>query len=75
MLGKTFTIASIINNLFIKNKIKKVLILVPDNGLVIQFYDELINIYKLEYKISKFYDKFNKLDDDAEIIIANIKEK
>lgn len=71
MLGKTFTIASIINNLFIKNKIKKVLILVPDNGLVIQFYDELTNIYKLEYKISKFYDKFNKLDDDAEIIIAN----
>lgn len=69
--GKTFTIASIIHNLFIEKDIKRVLIVVPDNGLVTQFYDELINVYKLDRKISKFYDKFNNLDDTAEIIIAN----
>ena len=69
--GKTFTIASIIHNLFSLKNIKKVLIIVPDNGLVTQFYDELVNIYKLNRKISKFYDKFNKLDEESEIIIAN----
>jgi len=69
--GKTFTIASIINNLFSNKNIKKVLIVVPDNGLVTQFYDELVNVYKLNRKIIKFYDKFNKLDEDSEIVIAN----
>lgn len=69
--GKTFTIASIINNLFFNKNIKKVLIIVPDNGLVTQFYDELVNVYKLNRKIIKFYDKFNKLDEDSEIVIAN----
>lgn len=69
--GKTFTIASIIHNLFSLKNIKKVLIIVPDNGLVTQFFDELVNIYKLNRKISKFYDKFNTFDEDAEIIIAN----
>lgn len=69
--GKTFTIASIIHNLFYHKNIKKVLIIVPDNGLVVQFYDELVNQYKLDRKISKFYDKFNKIDENAEIIIAN----
>ena len=69
--GKTFTIASIIHNLFLHKDIKKVLIVVPDNGLVTQFYDELTNVYKLDRKITKFYDKFNTLDDTAEIVIAN----
>lgn len=69
--GKTFTIASIIHNLFLQKGIKRVLIIVPDNGLVTQFYDELVNVYKLDHKICKFYDKFNKLDDTAEIVIAN----
>lgn len=69
--GKTFTIASIINNLFSNKNIRKVLIVVPDNGLVTQFYDELVNVYKLNRKIIKFYDKFNKLDEDSEIVIAN----
>ena len=69
--GKTFTIASIINNLFSNKNIRRVLIIVPDNGLVTQFYDELVNVYKLNHKIIKFYDKFNKLDEDSEIVIAN----
>lgn len=69
--GKTFTIASIIHNLFLHKHINRVLIVVPDNGLVTQFYDELINVYKIDRKVSKFYDKFNTLDDTAEIIIAN----
>ena len=69
--GKTFTIASIIHNLFLQKNIKKVLIIVPDNGLVTQFYDELVNLYKINRNVSKFYDKFNKIDENAEIIIAN----
>lgn len=69
--GKTFTISSIIHNLFLQKNIKRVLIVVPDNGLVTQFYDELVNVYKLNRKISKFYDKFNTIDEDSEIIIAN----
>lgn len=69
--GKTLTIASILNQLFHYEKIKKALILVPDNGLVTQFNDELKNQYGLNKKISLFYDKQNKIDDEADIIIAN----
>jgi superfamily II DNA or RNA helicase len=69
--GKTFTIASIIHNLFINKNIKRVLVIVPDNGLVTQFYEELNDVYKVNRKICKFYDKFNTIDEDAEIIIAN----
>lgn len=69
--GKTFTISSIIHNLFSQKNIRKVLIVVPDNGLVTQFYDELVNVYKLNRKISKFYDKFNTIDEHSEVIIAN----
>lgn len=69
--GKTLVIASILNNLFSFKKIKKALILVPDNGLVLQFNDELLNQYGMKRKICLFYDKFNEIDKDAEIIIAN----
>lgn len=69
--GKTFTIASIIHNLFAQKNIKRVLIVVPDNGLVTQFYDELVNLYKLRQKVAKFYDKFNTIEEDSQIIIAN----
>ena len=69
--GKTFTISSIIHNLFSQKNIKRVLIVVPDNGLVTQFYDELVNVYKLNRNISKFYDKFNTIDEHSEVIIAN----
>lgn len=69
--GKTLTIASIINNLYALGKIKKTLILVPDNGLVLQFEDELKNQYRLDKKISLFYDKHNKIDEEADITIAN----
>lgn len=69
--GKTFTIASIIHNLFLLKDIKRVLIIVPDNGLVTQFYEELVDLYKIDRKVCKFYDKFNKIDEDAEIVIAN----
>lgn len=69
--GKTFTIASILDNLFSKGKIKKALILVPDNGLVTQFNEELKEIYGITQKINLFYDKFNRIDKDAEIVIAN----
>lgn len=69
--GKTFTISSIIHNLFSQKNINRVLIIVPDNGLVTQFYDELVNVYKLNRKISKFYDKFNTINEESEIIIAN----
>lgn len=69
--GKTLTIAAIIHNLFELKGIKKALIVVPDNGLVTQFYDELTNQYGLKNKICKFYDKFNTLDEEAEIVIAN----
>lgn len=69
--GKTLTIASILHNLFKHGKIKNAVILVPDNGLVIQFNDELKNQYGIKQKICLFYDKFNKIDKDAEIIIAN----
>lgn len=69
--GKTFTIASIIHNLFLQKNINRVLIIVPDNGLVTQFYDELVNLYKLNRNITKFYDKYNTIDKNSEIIIAN----
>lgn len=69
--GKTFTISSIIHNLFSQKNIRRVLIVVPDNGLVTQFYDELVNVYKLNRNISKFYDKFNTIDEHSEVVIAN----
>ena len=69
--GKTLTISSILHNLFYHGKIKKAMILVPDNGLVTQFNDELVNQYGLKQKICLFYDKFNIIDKDADIIIAN----
>lgn len=43
--GKTLTISCILNNLFHYKKITKALIIVPDNGLVTQFEDELCNQY------------------------------
>lgn len=69
--GKTLTIASIIDNLFSSGKIKKALILVPDNGLVTQFNEELSEVYGLRQKISLFFDKYNEIDEEAEVIIAN----
>ena len=69
--GKTLTISSILHNLFYHGKIKKAMILVPDNGLVTQFNDELVNQYGLKQNICLFYDKYNTIDKDAEIIIAN----
>ena len=45
--GKTLTISSIIHNLFDKNKVKRVMILVPDNGLVVQFHHDLVEDYGL----------------------------
>lgn len=69
--GKTFTIASILDNLFEQKKIKRAMILVPDNNLVLQFHDELANQYKMNNKICIFYGKNNTIDEDADIIIAN----
>lgn len=69
--GKTLTISSIIHNLFDREKVKRVMILVPDNGLVVQFNNDLVNEYGLKQKVCLFYDKFNTIDEDAEIIIAN----
>lgn len=69
--GKTLTISSIIHNLFDKEKVKRVMILVPDNGLVVQFHGDLVEQYGLTQKVCLFYDKFNTIDEDAEIIIAN----
>lgn len=69
--GKSLTISSIIHNLFDKKKVKRVMILVPDNGLVVQFNNDLVNDYGLTQKVCLFYDKFNTIDEDAEIIIAN----
>jgi superfamily II DNA or RNA helicase len=40
--GKTLTISSIIHNLFSMNQVKRVMILVPDNGLVVQFHHDLV---------------------------------
>ena len=69
--GKTFTIASTIDNLFSQDRVKRVMILVPDNNLVLQFNDELVNQYGLTQSICLFYDKFNTLDKDAQVVIAN----
>lgn len=69
--GKTLTIASILDNLFHFKKIKRALILVPDNGLVLQFHDELVNQYGIKTKITLFYDKYNVLSDSDRLIIAN----
>lgn len=69
--GKTLTISSIIHNLFSMNQVKRVMILVPDNGLVVQFHHDLVEDYGLKQKVCLFYDKFNTIDEDAEIIIAN----
>lgn len=69
--GKTFTIACIADNLLRRKGVKHVLILVPDNNLVIQFHDELLNQYGLQAKICLFYDKFNEIDETANVIIAN----
>lgn len=69
--GKTLTIASILDNLFHFKKIKRALILVPDNGLVLQFHDELVNQYGIKQKVTLFYDKFNKVSTSDRLIIAN----
>ena len=69
--GKTLTISSIIHNLFSMSQVKRVMILVPDNGLVVQFHHDLVEDYGLKQKVCLFYDKFNTIDEDAEIIIAN----
>ena len=69
--GKTLTISSIIHNLFWMSQVKRVMILVPDNGLVVQFHHDLVEDYGLKQKVCLFYDKFNTIDEDAEIIIAN----
>ena len=46
--GKSLTISSIIHNLFDKKKVKRVMILVPDNGLVVQFHHDLVEDYGLK---------------------------
>lgn len=69
--GKTLTIASILDNLFHNNKINRALILVPDNGLVLQFNDELVNQYGINEKITLFYDKYNVVSENDKLIIAN----
>lgn len=69
--GKTLTISSILDNLFHRKNIKKAMILVPDNGLVVQFEDELKNQYGMKQKISLFYGDSNTIDKEADIIIAN----
>lgn len=69
--GKTLVIASILDNLFHYKKIKRALILVPDNGLVLQFNDELVNQYGIKQNITLFYDKFNRVDTTDRLIIAN----
>lgn len=69
--GKTLVIASILDNLFHFYHIQRALILVPDNGLVVQFNDELVNNYKLKQKVTLFYDKYNKVSDDDQVVIAN----
>ena len=69
--GKTLTIASILDNLFHYKKIKRALILVPDNGLVLQFNDELVNQYGIKQKITLFYDKYNVVSESDRLIIAN----
>lgn len=69
--GKTFTIACIIDNLLRRKGVKRAMILVPDNNLVLQFHDELINQYGLEGRYCLFYDKYNEIDPKANIIIAN----
>ena len=69
--GKTLTIASILDNLFHYKKINRALILVPDNGLVLQFNDELVNQYGIKQKITLFYDKFNVVSESDKLIIAN----
>ena len=69
--GKTLTIASILDNLFHYKKIKRAMILVPDNGLVLQFRDELVNQYGIKQAVTLFYDKFNRVDTQDRLIIAN----
>lgn len=69
--GKTLTISYILENLFRLGKIKRALIVVPDNGLVTQFNDELFNQYGMKRRVCLFYDKYNTVDPECEIIIAN----
>lgn len=69
--GKTLTIACILDNLFRLKKIRKAMILVPDNGLVIQFASELKEQYGMTQKIATFFGTENKIDTDADITIAN----
>lgn len=69
--GKTLTIAYIVHNLLKSGAVKRCLILVPDNGLVTQFRDELLDQYGVPYKLALFYDKFNTVDPDAQITVAN----
>lgn len=40
-------------------------------GLVMQFNEELKKQYGMKQKICLFYDKFNTIDEDADIVIAN----
>lgn len=69
--GKTLTIASILDNLFYFGKIRRALIIVPDNGLVLQFNDELTKQYGLNENITLFYDRYNTITENDRLVIAN----
>ena len=68
--GKTLTIASLISTYYNLNQKLKVLLIVPDLGLVDQTFNDFIN-YKVPFKVTKWTGSIQP-DLTASIFIANI---
>lgn len=67
--GKTFIMASLLNNL--DTRMGKVLIVVPDIGLVAQTYNDFISYGIPEHTVTKWTGK-NEIDLSKNVIIANL---
>ena len=67
--GKTLTIASLLSSIFKNNEKMKVLIIVPDLGLVNQTFNDFIE-YNVNYKFTRWTGKI-KPDLTSNVIIAN----
>lgn len=67
--GKTFIMATLLNN--IDFKMGKVLIIVPDIGLVAQTYNDFLSYGIPEYMITKWTGS-NEIDLSKNVIIANL---
>lgn len=69
--GKSLIITKLIHNIWLSIGKKKVLILVPTVGLVVQFYKDILEYGIAEKDISMFSSSNSQIDTNANIIISN----